>query len=1236
MDLADELELNDELTSFASFSPMVLQAAARQYEKKGSASKQALAASSAPKLPKSKAHKGSVTFSDSNEVPFESTKAHMAGGGSTSALRRPAAAPAGSAEEADYDAEERRVKNMMNTGSASESSSKSSKGGSGTFAAMGLSGPVLSGVSRMNYRLPTPIQRRTLPLTLGGRDVVAMARTGSGKTAAFLIPILERLQKHSAAASGPRALVLAPTRELAQQTLRFARGLGRFTDLRCALLVGGDSIEDQFEALATNPDIIIATPGRLMHLLAEVRDMSLGQVELLVFDEADRLFELGFAEQLELILRKCPEQRQTMLFSATLPKMLVQFARAGLRDPELLRLDLDTKVSDKLKLAFFRVRTEEKEAALLWTLRYLLPGKQQAMIFVSTRQHVELVAAMVRGVGITAEAIYGQLDPDVRRLSIQRFRNRRVRVLVATDVAARGIDMPLLDNVINFHFPDRAKLFVHRCGRVARQGRTGCAISIVAPQEVPYMADVFHFLDRPLASSRDESRAVQQANEAEEQALGLGDTVTVNDDSEQARLQASSNATAAAAASSSSSSSSTAPTPSVASSSAASSVVEETEQSEALALVFDPLSTEPAHVAAAEAAASAARNRYKISTMEPSDVHHGRIPRAQLQPEVEAIAKWDESGGGHEPKALRRAAINGAMQYEKSRKEASKAGVAAARRLVSDASIHPLALGDDDVTATVAQEAAAATLSLYRPHQTVFELEGGRKAHAKRQQAAASMQLLRTVHRGKVNKDAAAIREADKAVAAAMGLASAAAAAAASAAIHETAGEDDESFDMSEGEEEEADSAAETGVRGKRRRQRATAPALVQGGELMAVRAMAGDMGAEVTALPARGGPRMSAAQRRRVKQAALQAGAKAPTPSSSSLSAAANAETAAAVAQTSKQLKMRSARATAELAALAAAGIGGRESWGRKSTVATTGVYRDSSLYIPGTASEAARTTEAALGINAGFAAGTSSKLSAATRASSSMIGAAALEANTLDMLGDESGTMGKNRLQSHWDARKKRFVKLSDQDWAERRGEKRLKLTNGQIVRGDGKEHGEMYRRWSKRSKKRVGTAEETAASASASGISAGGAPLVLSKADYRGGGRVRQHALAVSLGATSAQTKGAAVEDTARQVAEARGEDYDDRANTGSAEDTKTLIKAGKKLSSSGKGVGRELRTEAEIRKLRKEKVDNKLRNMSKDKRRVIMSKERSDILKKRAKRHAGVAGQTKSFKIVRRNT
>lgn len=198
-----------------------------------------------------------------------------------------------------------------------------SKGATGGFQSLGLSKESLRGVQRLGYKVPTPVQRKTLPVVLAGMDVVCMARTGSGKTCAFLLPMIEKLKEH-AANTGVRAVVLAPTRELAQQTFKFAKDMGKFTNLRLVALMGGDPMEAQFEALATHPDAIVATPGRLMHMLREVSTFSLKYVRYLVFDEADRLFEMGFAEQLNEIIKECPIERQTLLFSATMPKMLLQ------------------------------------------------------------------------------------------------------------------------------------------------------------------------------------------------------------------------------------------------------------------------------------------------------------------------------------------------------------------------------------------------------------------------------------------------------------------------------------------------------------------------------------------------------------------------------------------------------------------------------------------------------------------------------------------------------------------------------------------------------------------------------------------------------------------------------------------------------------------------------------------------------------------------------------------------
>ncbi|KFV77391.1 ATP-dependent RNA helicase DDX54, partial [Dryobates pubescens] len=364
---------------------------------------------------------------------------------------------------------------------------------SGGFQSMGLSYPVFKGIMKKGYKVPTPIQRKTIPAILRGRDVVAMARTGSGKTACFLIPMFERLKAPSQA--GARALVLSPTRELALQTLKFTKELGKFTGLKTALILGGDKMEDQFAALHENPDIIIATPGRLVHVMVEMK-LKLHTMEYVVFDEADRLFEMGFAEQLQEIIARLPDSHQTVLFSATLPKLLVEFARAGLTEPMLIRLDVESKLSEQLKLAFFHVRGDDKPAVLLHLLRNVVKPQDQTVVFVATKHHTEYLKEATQGIRCTH--IYSSLDQTARKINIAKFSQGKCPVLLVTDVAARGLDIPMLDNVINFSFPAKAKLFLHRVGRVARAGRSGTAYSLVAPDEMPYVFDLHLFLGRPL------------------------------------------------------------------------------------------------------------------------------------------------------------------------------------------------------------------------------------------------------------------------------------------------------------------------------------------------------------------------------------------------------------------------------------------------------------------------------------------------------------------------------------------------------------------------------------------------------------------------------------------------------------------------------------------------------------------------------------------------------------------
>ncbi|KAF0685566.1 Aste57867_22574 [Aphanomyces stellatus] len=370
----------------------------------------------------------------------------------------------------------------------------------GGFQSLGLSPPIFKAVMAMGYKVPTPIQRKSLPHVLSGKDVVAMARTGSGKTAAFLIPMLEKLKEHSKKI-GVRALVLSPTRELAVQTIKFAKSLAKYTSLKACLIVGGDSMEQQFEMIASNPDIIVATPGRLMHLLQEIPEFNLQAIEYVCFDEADRIFEMGFAEQLHEILSNMPASRQTLLFSATLPKALVQFARAGLTEPELIRLDVESQISDQLKVSFFTMRTEDKHAALVYLLRDVIPSTDQTIVFAATRHHVEFLSELLASVHLESSCVYGDMDQTSRKINIGKFRAKKTPILIVTDVAARGIDIPLLNNVVNYSFPATPKLFVHRVGRAARAGRSGVAFNFVDPDEMPFMVDLHLYLGRRLEDS---------------------------------------------------------------------------------------------------------------------------------------------------------------------------------------------------------------------------------------------------------------------------------------------------------------------------------------------------------------------------------------------------------------------------------------------------------------------------------------------------------------------------------------------------------------------------------------------------------------------------------------------------------------------------------------------------------------------------------------------------------------
>ncbi|GFU19401.1 ATP-dependent RNA helicase DDX54 [Nephila pilipes] len=368
---------------------------------------------------------------------------------------------------------------------------------SGGFQSMNLSNPVLRAILRKGYKVPSPIQRKAIPVIMEGKNVVAMARTGSGKTAAFLIPILEKL-KGRVATQGARALIFSPTRELAMQTFKFTKELAIYTGLKAVLVLGGEKMEDQFAAIHGNPDIIIATPGRFLHVVIEM-NLKLFSVKYVVFDEADRLFEMGFQEQLQEVMHRLKSVRQTLLFSATLPKLLVEFIRLGVENPELIRLDVDLQISEKLKTSYLLCRSDDKTAILLHLLKNVIDlDKELTVVFLATKHHVEYSKEVLEKASIPCSYIYSTLDQMARTINIAKFRAGKVRVLLVTDIAARGLDIPLLDNVINYNFPGKPKLFVHRVGRVARAGKSGRAFSLVAPDETPYLLDLHLFLGKAI------------------------------------------------------------------------------------------------------------------------------------------------------------------------------------------------------------------------------------------------------------------------------------------------------------------------------------------------------------------------------------------------------------------------------------------------------------------------------------------------------------------------------------------------------------------------------------------------------------------------------------------------------------------------------------------------------------------------------------------------------------------
>jgi ATP-dependent RNA helicase RhlE len=370
-----------------------------------------------------------------------------------------------------------------------------------SFDQLDLIDPIRRALDKEGYTQPTPIQLEAIPYLLAGDDLLATAQTGTGKTAAFSLPILQRLHSRQRPQDGNiRTLILTPTRELALQIDGNLQAYGRFLSLRSTVVLGGVAMPPQISALRRKPDIVVATPGRLLDLIRQGH-ARLGGVETLVLDEADRMLDMGFIHDVRRIVQQLPTQRQTMLFSATLPREIATLAADLLHHPARVEITPPASVSVKIDQRLYYVDRDDKRALLTKLLK--TPDLNRALVFTRTKHRANRIAKQLSASGISADAIHSNKSQNARQRALAAFDSGRVKVLVATDIVARGIDVDGISHVINYELPNDAESYVHRIGRTARAGASGVALSFCDADEVPLLKGIEKLTRNQLAPVED-------------------------------------------------------------------------------------------------------------------------------------------------------------------------------------------------------------------------------------------------------------------------------------------------------------------------------------------------------------------------------------------------------------------------------------------------------------------------------------------------------------------------------------------------------------------------------------------------------------------------------------------------------------------------------------------------------------------------------------------------------------